>query len=76
VRLSEDVYARIESKKRDDETFSEAIDRLIDDVSLLDLAEEEPVIDKEKHHERMERVEEADRREQQEMLERMGIDTE
>jgi len=34
------------------------------------------VIDKEKHRERMERVEEADRREQQEMLERMGIDTE
>lgn len=39
IRVSEAVYARIEAKKRDDETFSEAIDRLIGDVSLLDLSD-------------------------------------
>jgi len=37
VRLDEDVYERIKSEKRPDETFSEAIDRLTGGVSLLDL---------------------------------------
>ena len=37
VRLKEDVYERIKSKKRDDETFSEAVNRLTRNVSLLDL---------------------------------------
>jgi predicted CopG family antitoxin len=40
VRLDEDVYERIESQKRDDETFSDAIDRLTDDYTLLDFAAE------------------------------------
>jgi predicted CopG family antitoxin len=38
VRLNESVYERIAARKRDDETFSEAIDRLIQGPSLLDLA--------------------------------------
>jgi predicted CopG family antitoxin len=38
VRLDEDTYERIKSKKRADETFSEAIDRLIGGYSLLDFA--------------------------------------
>jgi predicted CopG family antitoxin len=37
VRLDDDVYERIKSEKRDDETFSEAIERLIGGSSLLDL---------------------------------------
>jgi len=37
VRLEDDVYERVRSQKRDDETFSEAIDRLTTDASLLDL---------------------------------------
>ncbi|MFB6236587.1 MAG: antitoxin VapB family protein [Halopenitus sp.] len=37
VRLDEDVYERIKSKKRPDETFSEAIDRLTGGASLLEL---------------------------------------
>lgn len=37
VRLDEDVYEYVKSKKRDDETFSEAIERLIAPTSLLDL---------------------------------------
>ena len=41
VRLKEDVYERIKAKKRDDETFSEAIDRLTRDVSLLDWVDED-----------------------------------
>jgi predicted CopG family antitoxin len=39
VRLSEQVYQRIGAHQRAEETFSEAIDRLIDDWSLLELAE-------------------------------------
>jgi len=53
VRLSEDVYARIESKKRDDETFSEAVDRLIGNVSLLDLVDEDKEYDPEREERRL-----------------------
>jgi predicted CopG family antitoxin len=40
VRLDEDVYERIKSQKHEDETFSEAIDRLTSDYTLLDFAAE------------------------------------
>ncbi|MFC7228013.1 antitoxin VapB family protein [Salinirubellus salinus] len=40
VRLDEDVYERIKSQKRDDETFSDAIDRLTGEYTLLDFAAE------------------------------------
>lgn len=36
VRLDEDLYERIEAHQREDETFSEAIERLIGGYSLLD----------------------------------------
>lgn len=39
VRLEDDVYERIKAEKRADETFSEAIDRLLGGASLLDLAD-------------------------------------
>jgi predicted CopG family antitoxin len=38
VRLEEDVYEQISSHKREDETFSEAVERLIGSPSLLSLA--------------------------------------
>ena len=37
VRLDDDVYERIEAHKREDETFSEVIDRLIGVPSLRTL---------------------------------------
>jgi predicted CopG family antitoxin len=40
VRLDEDVYDRIAARKRDGETFSEAIERLTGGYTLLDYAEE------------------------------------
>jgi predicted CopG family antitoxin len=40
VRLEEDVYERIKSRKHEDETFSEAIARLTDEHTLLDFADE------------------------------------
>lgn len=38
VRLDEEVYELVESRKRDDETFSDAIARLLDPPPLTDLA--------------------------------------
>lgn len=38
VRIDADVYERIEAQKRDDETFSEAIERLLASPSLVSLA--------------------------------------
>lgn len=37
VRLREDVYERIRARKREEETFSEAVDRLTGDPSLSEL---------------------------------------
>lgn len=38
IRLDDDVYERLRDVKRDDETDSEAVERLLPDGSLLDLA--------------------------------------
>ena len=48
MRLEEDVYERVKAHKRDAETFSEAVKRLIRDVSLLDLADEDEAYDAER----------------------------
>ena len=37
IRLDEVVYERLKAAKRPDETFSEAVDRLLSGRSLLDL---------------------------------------
>lgn len=38
IRLNDDVYERLRDVKRDDETYSEAVERLLPGGSLLDLA--------------------------------------
>lgn len=48
VRLDKDVYDRVEAHKRDDETFSDTVARLMGDVSLLDLADENGEYDAER----------------------------
>lgn len=37
IRLDDEVYERLEAFKRDDETFSEAVERLLSGRSLLGL---------------------------------------
>lgn len=37
IRLDDDVYERLREAKRDDETYSEAVERLLPGASLLDL---------------------------------------
>jgi predicted CopG family antitoxin len=54
VRLDDDVYERVKAHKREDETFSDAIARLIEDVSLLDLADEGEEYDAERAAEQKE----------------------
>jgi len=38
IRISERLYARIESEKRDDETIGEALERMVGGYDLLDFA--------------------------------------
>jgi predicted CopG family antitoxin len=38
IRLEEDVYEMLAERKREDETFSEAVERLVGGRSLVELA--------------------------------------
>jgi predicted CopG family antitoxin len=57
VRLEDDVYERIKSRKRDDESFSDAIERLIGGRSLSDLRD---VFDEDQVTEMRDAIEQAD----------------
>jgi len=70
IRLEEDVYERIKAHKRDDETFSEAIDRLTNDYSLLDFAGGYSEEDAERHRELLDESEVQAVAERRERLER------
>jgi predicted CopG family antitoxin len=76
VRIDEDLYRRIEAHKRDDETFSEAIDRLIDGWSLLGLADTLDPAEADAHREAIDASEAAGTEAVEERLERQGIDIE
>lgn len=76
VRLEEDVYEHIKAKKHDEETFSEAIERLTSTWSLLDYDTGRSDEDIERHREAIRASETAGREETREMLERLGIDVE
>lgn len=76
VRLDEDVYERIKSCKQEDETFSEAIERLTSEYSLLDFASDGPVIDPDRHRDVLDERDESSRRETRERLKRMGVEVE
>jgi len=74
VRLEEGVYERIKAKKRDDETFSEAIDRLTRDVSLLDLGDPEQGATPEKARRHKELLEQTERDGEQQLAEQLMTD--
>ncbi|AZH24045.1 antitoxin VapB family protein [Haloplanus aerogenes] len=69
IRLDEDVYERLRENKRDDETFSEAVERLMGGRSLAELGD---VLDDGSRVERMEtaiaEADEADVHEVDEVL--------
>ena len=66
VRLDDDVYERIKANKRDDETFSDAVERLIGRRSLRDLR---GIFDEEQVNEMRETIEAADRKDSDEVNE-------
>lgn len=39
MRVSEDLYARVQSENREDETLAETLDRLVGGYSLTDFAD-------------------------------------
>lgn len=64
VRLEDHVYERVKAKKRDDESFSDAVERLIGGRSLRDLRD---VFDEEQVTEMREAVEAADDEDREEI---------
>jgi predicted CopG family antitoxin len=64
VRLEDDVYERIKANKRDDESFSDAVERLIGGRSLRDLR---GVFDGDQVSEMRDAIEQADKRDRDEV---------
>ncbi|QHS18074.1 DUF7557 family protein [Halopenitus persicus] len=64
VRLDDPVYERIKANKRDDESFSDAVERLIGGRSLSDLRD---VFDEEQVSAMRDAIETADRRDRDEV---------
>lgn len=62
IRLEDQVYERIKANKHDDESFSEAVERLIGGRSLRDLRS---VFDEEQVTEMREAIEAADQKDRQ-----------
>jgi predicted CopG family antitoxin len=75
-RLDEDVYERLKSEKRDDETFSEVVNRLIGDWSLLDLAGTATEAETARHREILEAAEQNATQDREGLLEQFGIERE
>lgn len=76
VRLDEDVYERIKAHKREGETFSEAIDRLTSEYSLLDFVGGYSAEDADRHRELLEQADEQAEADRRDRLERLGLDVE
>jgi len=47
IRVSEDLYARVKSENRENETLGETLERLVDDYTLVDFADDMAEIDPE-----------------------------
>lgn len=76
VRLEESVYERIKAHKQEEESFSEVIDRLTSEYSLLDFAGGYSETAADRHRELLEQSETAGETDRQARLEQMGINTE
>jgi predicted CopG family antitoxin len=66
IRLEDDVYERIKANKRDDESFSDAVERLIGGQSLRDLRD---VFDEDQVGEMRDAIKTADREDRDEVRE-------
>ncbi|ERH07467.1 MAG: hypothetical protein J07HN4v3_03108 [Halonotius sp. J07HN4] len=66
IRLNDRVYERIKSAKRDDESFSDAVERLLADRSFSDLRD---VFDDDQVSEMRAAIEAADKQDRQAVTE-------
>jgi len=64
IRLEDDVYERIKANKRDDESFSDAVERLIGGRSLSDLRD---VFDEDQVNEMRDAIDQADQQDRTEV---------
>ena len=64
IRLEDDVYERIKTNKRDDESFSDAVERLIGGRSLSDLRD---VFDEDQVSKMRDAIEHADQQDRDEV---------
>ena len=64
IRLEDDVYERIKANKRDGESFSDAVERLIGGQSLSDLRD---VFDDDQVTEMRDAIEQADQQDRDEV---------
>lgn len=76
VRLDEDVYAKLEDEKRPDESFSDVVDRLTSDWSLVTWSGWLDETAAEEHREMLDELDTVDTKETEELLTRMGVETE
>ena len=76
VRLDEEVYERIAAHKRDDETFSEAINRLTSEYSLLEFAGSYSATEADRHRKLLDEAAAESDDNRRERLRRLGIDIE
>lgn len=76
VRLSEDVYAKIADKKREDESFSDAIDRLTSDWSLAQWAGWMSDDEAARQREQLDELKAANKRETEALVDDLDIDVE
>lgn len=64
IRVEDDVYERIKADKRDDESFSDAVERLIGGRSLRDLRD---VFDEDQVTEMRDAIDQADQQDRDEV---------
>jgi predicted CopG family antitoxin len=76
VRLEEDVYAKIKDEKRDDESFSDAIDRLTSDWSLVEWSGWLDESAASEHRKALDELEATDRKQTEQLLETLDIEVE
>jgi len=76
VRLDEDVYAKLKDKKREDESFSDAIDRLTSDWSLADWGGWLDESAATEHREMLDELAATDREQTEQLLDQLGVDAE
>lgn len=74
IRISDRLYARIKSEKRDDETIGEALERMVGGYDLLDFAADAEGTDSLADEDIEAEMEAASKRNTEEVREDLGIE--